>query len=391
MVSEPTPTSTPTPWHKRKRKRGVWSWSRRGVTVLLLLVVIEYLVLPQLSGTRKSLHLLSTAQPFWLGLGAVLEVVSIVTYAGLTRSVLPVPRPRFSWLLRTDVTALGVSHVVPGGAATASTLRFRLLNQGGASREDALIGATVQGVGSALVLNVLLWLALVASIPLVGVNPLYGIAALLGVLLMTAVGVAVYGFIRDEDRIVRRVLMVTHRLPKRIQTGFEIGVRRTAGQLRELLANRHELRRAALWATANWVLDAASLWCFLTGFGHRVGIDGLAVGYGLANVLAVLPISPGGLGVVEGVLVPSLVGFGTPRGIATLGVISWRLFNFWLPIPVSGLTYLSLRTESWREARGWREWWKTAVAPFGMRFEQPAVTPPSPGPTEAIPRGGTPN
>lgn len=364
-VPEPAPPGKP------KRRRGIWSWSRRGVAVLLLLVVIEYLVLPQLSGTRKSLRLLSTAQPWWLAIGAVLEVTSIATYAGLTRSVLPQPRPRFSWLLRTDVTALGVSHVVPGGAATASTLRFRLLQQGGARREDALIGATVQGVGSALVLNILLWVALVVSIPLVGVNPLYGVAALLGVLLMTAVGVAVYGFMQDEDRIVRRVLRVTHRLPNRIQAGFEIGVRRIAEQLRELLANRQELRRAAFWATANWVLDAASLWAFLAGFGHRVGIDGLAVGYGLANVLAVLPISPGGLGVVEGVLVPSLVGFGTPRGIATLGVISWRLFNFWLPIPASGVTYLSMRTESWREARGWREWWKAAVAPLGARPDPP--------------------
>jgi len=69
------------------------------------------------------------------------------------------------------------------------------------------------------------------------------------------------------------------------------------------------------------------------------------VAYGLANVMAVLPITPGGLGVVEGVLVPTLVGFGSPRGIAILGVITYRLVNFWLPIPVGALAYLSLRVE----------------------------------------------
>ena len=63
-------------------------------------------------------------------------------------------------------------------------------------------------------------------------------------------------------------------------------------------------------------LDASSLWVFLAAFGHLMTPYGLLVAYGLANVMAVLPITPGGLGVVEGVLVPTLVGFGSPRGIA---------------------------------------------------------------------------
>src|SRR5205807_6635296 len=80
-------------------------------------------------------------------------------------------------------------------------------------------------------------------------------------------------------------------------------------------------------------------------FGHLATPYGLLVAYGLANVLAVVPITPGGLGIVEGVLVPTLVGFGSPRGIAILGVITYRLVNFWLPIPVGALAYLSLRVE----------------------------------------------
>jgi hypothetical protein len=47
--------------------------------------------------------------------------------------------------------------------------------------------------------------------------------------------------------------------------------------------------------------------------------------------------------VIETVLSATLVGFGTPRGIALLGVVSWRILNFWLPIPLGALSYLSLR------------------------------------------------
>jgi hypothetical protein len=47
--------------------------------------------------------------------------------------------------------------------------------------------------------------------------------------------------------------------------------------------------------------------------------------------------------VIEGVLIPTLVGFRVPAAIATVGVLSWRLVNFWLPIPVGGGCYLSLK------------------------------------------------
>jgi uncharacterized protein (TIRG00374 family) len=101
--------------------------------------------------------------------------------------------------------------------------------------------------------------------------------------------------------------------------------------------------RAIGWAAANWLLDAASLWIFLAAFGHRTSIDGLLIAYCLANVLGALPITPGGLGIIEGVLTPTLVGFGVPGGVAVLGVVSWRLVNFWLPIPAGGIAYLSLK------------------------------------------------
>jgi uncharacterized membrane protein YbhN (UPF0104 family) len=46
---------------------------------------------------------------------------------------------------------------------------------------------------------------------------------------------------------------------------------------------------------------------------------------------------------VEGVAVPVLVSFGTPPDVALLGVLAWRLFQFWLPIPIAAATYLRLR------------------------------------------------
>jgi len=83
----------------------------------------------------------------------------------------------------------------------------------------------------------------------------------------------------------------------------------------------------------------------LIAFGHALGPVGLLVPYGIANVLAALPITPAGLGIVEAFMIPALVGFSVPRGTAILGVLAWRGLNFLAPIPVGLAAYLSLPTK----------------------------------------------
>ena len=129
------------------------------------------------------------------------------------------------------------------------------------------------------------------------------------------------------------------------------GVQRVAERLKDLAGNRDLLYRAVVWAAANWLLDAGCLWVFIAAFHHYVSPINVLVAYGLANILAVIPITPGGLGIIEGVLIPALHGFGVPLDIAGPAVLGYRVVNFWLPIPVGGVAYLSLRFET----LGWRQ------------------------------------
>jgi hypothetical protein len=108
------------------------------------------------------------------------------------------------------------------------------------------------------------------------------------------------------------------------------------------------------WASLNWLLDAASLWCFIAAFGSFTNPVGLFAAYGIANVLGAIPISPAGLGVIDSVTPVLLVSFGLTRSVATLGVLAWRLVNFWLPIPTGIASYISLkvpRGSSWATTR----------------------------------------
>ncbi len=325
--------------------RPAWRWLRRGAFLLGGFAVLDYLVLPQIAGTRKALDLLSAIRPLWVFTAVGLEALSLVCYSLLTSTLYPDNRPSFSWLFRTDITAVGVSHLLPGGAATSGALRYRLLREGGIAGEDAAVAMAVEGVGSNLVLAAIAWLALVASIPFVGLHSLYLAAAIIGGVLIAASAFAIALRSRHPNHTSSVLDRVVRRLPQRFRPRIERAVREATAQLQQILANKRELRVSALWAASNLVLDAASLWVFLAAYGYRVNPDGLLVAYGIANLAAIIPISPGGLGIIEAVMIPSLVGFGTPRAVAVLGVISWRLFNFWAPIPAAGICYLSLRTE----------------------------------------------
>ncbi len=329
---------------RRLRKEIKWTLTAFGVVLAL-----EYLVLPQLGGVRKSLHQVDHINLAYVVAGVVLEALALVAYAQLTYTVLPAGGPKRGKVLQIDLSSLAVSHVVPGGTAPGAALSYRLFTQEGVGGADAGFAIAMQGVGSAVVLNVIFWVALLISLFVRGYNPLYAVAAGAGVLLMGTFATVVILLTRGRHRAADTVRRLADRVP--FLDGEQLGaaVQRVADRLQILAVQRDLLRRAVAWAAANWLLDAASLWVSIAAFGHLTSPIYVLVAYGLANILAVIPVTPGGLGVVEGVLAPTLAGFGVANPL--LPVLLYRLWNFWLPIPVGGAAYVSLRFsgEGWRQ------------------------------------------
>jgi uncharacterized protein (TIRG00374 family) len=318
----------------------------RAARVVAVLLVIEYLLVPQLAGSRKSWHLLLDVRNGWLLAGFGLEMASLAVYGLLTRAVLPhgPGRPSLWTLLRIDLSTLAVSHVVPAGSAVGLGLGYRLLTQAGIGGGDAVMAKATQAVGSAVVLNLLLLGALVVAIPLHGFSAVFGSVALVGVLLLAAAGGIVTLLTRDAQQAAATLGGLLGRFPGLSQTRMSAALLALSGHVRHFTSDRQLLQRTAALAAANWLLDAGALWCCVRAFGHTLGPVGLLVSYGIAGVLAALPFTPAGIGVVEGFLIPALVGFSVPRGIAILGVLAWRALNYLLPIPLGAAAYLSLPT-----------------------------------------------
>lgn len=335
---------------------------RRGIGLFLVILVVEYLVIPEVVNARRSLQAVEHVNVALLLLALLLEVAAQVAYARLTMALLPPRALSFSKVMRINMSALGVSHVLPGGTAGGTGLGFRLMTTNGVAGTDVGFAAATQGIGSAVVLNAMLWLALIASIPIAlvsghhspGSRTLYIEVAAVGTVLLSLAAALILAFTRGQHWATRILRALARHLPFVTEEAAERLVERVSGRLVELGHDRRLLSRAIGWAAANWLLDAACLWICLAAFHHVIDPVSLLIAYGIGNVLAAIPLTPGGLGPVEYATGLVLAGFGVPGAIAALAVLSWRLYNFWLPIPIGAACYVSLRVErgaSMREQR----------------------------------------
>jgi uncharacterized protein (TIRG00374 family) len=316
----------------------------RGIKVVLALIAIYFFVFPLIPGFNRALKDLSQVQPGLLAVGLGLQVAAFLSYSLLTHGTLEEMGQHVSvmrmWRIQMSTRALG--NIMPAGSAASSALGFRLLTMSGVSRPDAAFALATAGIGSAVILNFILWIGLIISIPIRGVNAIYGAAAIVGVILMAFAGFIAFGLMEGQGRSKR----VVHRIATRFRFNGDNAVRtleHLATRIESLLKERALLRRVILWATLNWVFDALSLWVFIRAFGATLEPDALIVAFGIANILSFIPITPGGLGIVEGVYIPMLVGFGLTRSTATVSVLSYRVAQYWLPILAGWACYLSLR------------------------------------------------
>ena len=313
--------------------------------LLLAGFIVEYFVVPQIGGTHKALHVLASVNPFLPVLGVLLEVLSLIAYFELTRALIPKSSdPGFATLSRIQLSTLALSHCLPGGNAMGYSLGYRLLMRSGVGGTDTAVALATQGLGSAVVLNVIFWFALLVSLPLYGFQSGYLFVAVIGMLLMAAIASLVILLTKGDQRATRFLEAVGRRVPFLHPETLPRLFGQLAGRVEELSKDRRQLGKALFFC--HWPTGCSTpLPCLSSSgaFGHWVNPVAVLVAYGVANIAAALPITPGGLGVVEATVSGILVGFGTPRSIAIWGVLAWRLVNFWLPIPIGGTAYLSLQ------------------------------------------------
>jgi uncharacterized membrane protein YbhN (UPF0104 family) len=96
----------------------------------------------------------------------------------------------------------------------------------------------------------------------------------------------------------------------------------------------------ALAATSGrWAFDYATLLAALAATGSHARPGLVLLAFCAAQVLAQIPITPGGLGFVEAGMTAMLTLAGVSAGAAVLATFAYRLFSYWLPLPVGLAAY----------------------------------------------------
>jgi uncharacterized protein (TIRG00374 family) len=222
------------------------------------------------------------------------------------------------------------------------------MTRAGVRPEDTLGGAAVQSAAEVLTLVALFVAGIALSLPTNQVA--YVAAGGVALALLLAVLLVAVLLTTRRDRTRALVHRLVRRWPNRPASTIEDTVSVLARRLQALTQDRILLARTLGWAAANWSLDTGCLWCCLRAYGYAAPVGPVLAVYGAVCLLAMLPFTPSGLGVVEGVLIPVLVSLGATSSVALLGVLTWRMLQFWLPVPIALLTYLSLELDTFHTA-----------------------------------------
>ena len=321
-----------------------------------------HLLLPQIAGIERSLRLVIHTNHLLVGTAFLAELASEVCYAELLgRSVGVLPRPRTSrgprrwFMLRLTVTGYGAAHVLPGGGATAAAVTYGALRRKGLDPERVGLALAAVTMLVYAALGVLFAGSLVYLLLDWDLDPAGTAASLLILTLLLGIASGAYAAYRrpiPAKNLAKKVACLAGRLLKRegLRRKLEAWPVRLVSRLREeLRAARQQLAghptktlKLGALATGYWAFDALCLVLMFAALGVTAGPLVLLVAYGVATTVAAIPLTPGGIGVFEATMLAtlSLLGVGPEAAIPVLG---YRLFNFWLPIPLAAVFYPTLR------------------------------------------------
>lgn len=309
--------------------------------MLASLFLAVHLVLPQLSGLRRTTERLAHGS-WWLPAAMIaLEAASFLAYAELTLNLLrgQGQDPPRGLVQRSTVVGASLGKTLPGGTTTALAVLVATLRRAGVDGAAATVALGSAGAISSATLAMLVPIAAITSMAGGHVG-----GVTLGALVTAAVIVSIVAALPLAARspeglggaiesLVRRAVprRLQHRLvPQRVGDAVRAALR----NVQQLTSQPRLLVVTASWAAANWLLDAAVLATVAITLGAGTPLTSLLLVYVLGQLAAAVPLTPGGVGVVEATMTAAFVAAGAPAAAATVTVLGWRLVSHWLPIVV---------------------------------------------------------
>ncbi|WP_299556836.1 YbhN family protein [uncultured Mycolicibacterium sp.] len=326
--------------------RGKYWWLRWVVIAVAVAVLTVETVLVWDQLTKAWRHLIA-ANWWWVFAAVVAALASMHSFAQIQRTLLKSAGvPVKQWRSEAAFYAANsLSTTMPGGPVLATTFLYRQQRIWGASPVVAswqlVMSGVLQGVGLAL-------LGLGGAMLLgASKNPLSLLFTLGGFITLLLLAQAVAGRPELIDGIGVKVLTWFNQVRgKPLDTGLAKW-RELLCQLEAVSLGRRDLTVAFSWSLFNWVADVACLAFACYAAGGQPSLAGVTVAYAAARAVGTIPLMPGGLLVVEAVLVPGLVSSGMSLAGAISAMLVYRLIS-WIFLALIGwvVFFFMFRTES---------------------------------------------
>ncbi|HEY4096048.1 MAG TPA: flippase-like domain-containing protein [Baekduia sp.] len=307
----------------------------RRAAALALTALVLYGVAPAIVEVLGAWPKVRDLKPWWLAAMVLFEVASCWCLWML--QAVSIGTEDRGAVATSQLAGGALGRVIPGGAATAAAAQYSMLN----ASEDVPRSSIATGLAAATVLQiaglcVLPVLALPAIVFGLRVPHTLLETAILGIVLFLAMLALGFGVGRSEQALrwvggLARDL--SGRLPGDRQLPANLPDRLVAqrDQVVERLGDR--LISAAGAAVGRWLFDLLALVTAVVAVGVHPRFSLVLLAYVAAQLLAQIPLTPGGIGVVEAGLTATLVLAGAGPGDAAVATLAYRLVSYWLMLP----------------------------------------------------------
>jgi uncharacterized protein (TIRG00374 family) len=317
----------------------------RLIAVIVSVVVVGgvfVFVLPRIADYRAVWDTISGLTWEQMAALAVAELVNLATFAPPYMAALPgLGYWRGSVIAQASTAS---TYVAPGGAAVGIGLAFAMLRGWGFPAGAVTLAVTLTGVWNQLFMLAAPALAFALLTFAGGSNPTLQIVALIGfAVFVVAIAAFVAALISNE--LARKVGDSVARAASWALGCVKRGPVAWSGEslVRFRVQTIGLLRRRWLPLTLATCAGQLSVFAVLVVCLRTLGVDAGEVtlteafaGWTFVRLLGSLPITPGGLGVVELGLTGALVGFGGPNDAVVAAVLLYRVLTI-LPTLALGL------------------------------------------------------
>ena len=313
---------------------------RRTVVWIAITGVSLYLVAPSLLDVLGSWRELERIDLLWFPAMLTLQVATLGCLWAVQWMALH--RARWPDVITSQLAGNALAKIAPGGGAVGAALQYRMLVESGLAP-----GRTVAGITAVNLLTFTVVLALpVLALPAFlrgSVDRSLVEATVIGVavfMLMAAAAVALLAFDRPLELVARGIQGVRNRLRRHAEPLRRLPERLARERDRLLATLGPHWRRAVAATLGRWAFDYATLLAALAAVGSTPRPALVLLAFCAAQVLAQIPVTPGGLGFVEAGLTAMLALAGVGAGKAILATFAYRLFAYWLQLPVGVIGFV---------------------------------------------------